>query len=61
MNVAAGPRLAAAVSNAGGCGVIGGVGYVSTESTSCSCEVMRGCWEPPRQLAFALYLHPLTT
>ncbi|KAF7542781.1 hypothetical protein G7046_g10113 [Stylonectria norvegica] len=27
MNVAAGPRLAAAVSNAGGLGVIGGVGY----------------------------------
>ena len=27
MNVAAGPRLAAAVSDAGGIGVIGGVGY----------------------------------
>ena len=27
MNVAAGPELAAAVSNAGGLGVIGGVGY----------------------------------
>ena len=27
MNVAAGPELAAAVSNAGGIGVIGGVGY----------------------------------
>jgi NAD(P)H-dependent flavin oxidoreductase YrpB (nitropropane dioxygenase family) len=27
MNVAAGPRLAAAVTNAGGIGVIGGVGY----------------------------------
>lgn len=27
MNVAAGPKLAAAVSNAGGIGVIGGVGY----------------------------------
>ncbi|KAL6173099.1 hypothetical protein ACJQWK_00666 [Exserohilum turcicum] len=27
MNVAAGPRLAAAVTNAGGLGVIGGVGY----------------------------------
>jgi NAD(P)H-dependent flavin oxidoreductase YrpB (nitropropane dioxygenase family) len=27
MNVAAGPKLAAAVSNAGGLGVIGGVGY----------------------------------
>lgn len=28
MNVAAGPKLAAAVTNAGGLGVIGGVGYV---------------------------------
>ena len=27
MNVAAGPELAAAVTNAGGLGVIGGVGY----------------------------------
>jgi NAD(P)H-dependent flavin oxidoreductase YrpB (nitropropane dioxygenase family) len=27
MNVAAGPKLAAAVTNAGGLGVIGGVGY----------------------------------
>jgi len=27
MNVAAGPELAAAVSNAGGLGVIGGLGY----------------------------------
>lgn len=27
MNVAAGPKLAAAVSNAGGMGIIGGVGY----------------------------------
>lgn len=27
MNVAAGPRLAAEVTNAGGMGVIGGVGY----------------------------------
>ncbi|KAI0309217.1 hypothetical protein OF83DRAFT_1179890, partial [Amylostereum chailletii] len=27
MNVAAGPELAAAVTNAGGMGVIGGVGY----------------------------------
>ena len=27
MNVAAGPKLAAAVTNAGGIGVIGGVGY----------------------------------
>jgi NAD(P)H-dependent flavin oxidoreductase YrpB (nitropropane dioxygenase family) len=27
MNVAAGPKLAAAVSNAGGLGVIGGMGY----------------------------------
>ena len=28
MNVAAGPELAAAVTNAGGLGVIGGIGYV---------------------------------
>jgi len=27
MNVAAGPELAAAVTNAGGLGVIGGIGY----------------------------------
>lgn len=27
MNVAAGPKLAAAVTNAGGIGVVGGVGY----------------------------------
>lgn len=27
MNVAAGPRLAAAVTNAGGLGVLGGIGY----------------------------------
>ena len=27
MNVAAGPKLAAAVTNAGGIGVIGGLGY----------------------------------
>jgi NAD(P)H-dependent flavin oxidoreductase YrpB (nitropropane dioxygenase family) len=27
MNVAAGPKLAAAVTNAGGLGVIGGIGY----------------------------------
>ena len=27
MNVAAGPKLAAAVTNAGGLGVVGGVGY----------------------------------
>jgi NAD(P)H-dependent flavin oxidoreductase YrpB (nitropropane dioxygenase family) len=30
MNVAAGPELAAAVTNAGGFGVIGGVGYTPT-------------------------------
>ncbi|KAK0442243.1 2-nitropropane dioxygenase [Desarmillaria tabescens] len=30
MNVAAGPELAAAISNAGGLGVIGGHGYTST-------------------------------
>ena len=30
MNVAAGPKLAAAVTNAGGLGVIGGVSWVPT-------------------------------
>ena len=29
MNVAAGPELAAAVTNAGGLGIIGGVGYTT--------------------------------
>lgn len=33
MNVAAGPELAAAVSNAGGLGVIGGLGYTYVFST----------------------------
>ena len=32
MNVAAGPELAAAVSNAGGLGVIGGLGYTYVPS-----------------------------
>ena len=31
MNVAAGPKLAAAVTNAGGLGVIGGVGYTASQ------------------------------
>jgi NAD(P)H-dependent flavin oxidoreductase YrpB (nitropropane dioxygenase family) len=38
MNVAAGPKLAAAVTNAGGLGVIGGVGYtpkVLRQQVSC--------------------------
>jgi NAD(P)H-dependent flavin oxidoreductase YrpB (nitropropane dioxygenase family) len=38
MNVAAGPELAAAVTNAGGLGVIGGVGYtprILREQASC--------------------------
>jgi NAD(P)H-dependent flavin oxidoreductase YrpB (nitropropane dioxygenase family) len=38
MNVAAGPRLAAAVSNAGGLGVIGGVGYTPVWQMSFSTE-----------------------
>ena len=33
MNVAAGPELAAAVSNAGGLGVIGGLGYTCVSFT----------------------------
>lgn len=47
MNVAAGPELAAAVTNAGGMGVIGGVGYTpefltrqiaSLKVNNCSCS-----------------------
>ena len=34
MNVAAGPKLAAAVTNAGGLGVIGGVGYTPDSTDS---------------------------
>ena len=45
MNVAAGPELAAAVTNAGGLGVIGGVGYTP--------NVLR------QQVRFLLF--PLTT
>jgi hypothetical protein len=36
MNVAAGPELAAAVSNAGGLGVIGGLGYTSVKPLGCA-------------------------
>jgi NAD(P)H-dependent flavin oxidoreductase YrpB (nitropropane dioxygenase family) len=32
MNVAAGPKLAAAVTNAGGIGVLGGIGYTPGKS-----------------------------
>lgn len=35
MNVAAGPELAAAVSNAGGLGVIGGLGYTYVPVPEC--------------------------
>jgi NAD(P)H-dependent flavin oxidoreductase YrpB (nitropropane dioxygenase family) len=35
MNVAAGPELAAAVSNAGGLGVIGGLGYTYVCAQPC--------------------------
>jgi NAD(P)H-dependent flavin oxidoreductase YrpB (nitropropane dioxygenase family) len=42
MNVAAGPELAAAVTNAGGLGVIGGVGYtpkiLRSQVRSCTLE-----------------------
>ena len=45
MNVAAGPELAAAVTNAGGLGVIGGVGYtpkiLRSQVRSCSNEYTR--------------------
>ena len=36
MNVAAGPDLAAAVSNAGGLGVIGGLGYTCVLCCPCT-------------------------
>lgn len=45
MNVAAGPRLAAEVTNAGGLGVIGGVGYtpkVLQQQVSVFCRVYGG-------------------
>ena len=42
MNVAAGPELAAAVTNAGGLGVIGGVGY--TPKVLRSQVGLAGCW-----------------
>jgi hypothetical protein len=50
MNVAAGPELAAAVTNAGGLGVIGGVGYtpkvlrqqVGITSLACACLAIKG-------------------
>ena len=45
MNVAAGPELAAAVTNAGGLGVIGGVGYtpkiLRSQVRSCICFASR--------------------
>ncbi len=44
MNVAAGPELAAAVTNAGGLGVIGGIGYtpkILRQQVSASAPVPR--------------------
>jgi NAD(P)H-dependent flavin oxidoreductase YrpB (nitropropane dioxygenase family) len=48
MNVAAGPELAAAVTNAGGLGVIGGVGYTPNVmrqqvTVSTSYQLIFGC------------------
>jgi NAD(P)H-dependent flavin oxidoreductase YrpB (nitropropane dioxygenase family) len=40
MNVAAGPKLAAAVTNAGGIGVIGGVGLVELDRTVYTWKLM---------------------
>lgn len=46
MNVAAGPRLAAAVTNAGGLGVIGGVGYTPRmlRMQVCTCDRFVDSW-----------------
>ena len=52
MNVAAGPELAAAVTNAGGMGVIGGVGYTPKVLRSQVCD-FRSPNEPSAHLAFA--------
>ncbi|BEI79588.1 hypothetical protein CcaverHIS002_0101170 [Cutaneotrichosporon cavernicola] len=46
MNVAAGPRLAAAVSNAGGLGVIGGVGYTPKHLRGVIKEIKEGLNSP---------------
>jgi NAD(P)H-dependent flavin oxidoreductase YrpB (nitropropane dioxygenase family) len=46
MNVAAGPKLAAAVSNAGGLGVIGGVGYTPKHLRSVIKEIKEGLNKP---------------
>jgi NAD(P)H-dependent flavin oxidoreductase YrpB (nitropropane dioxygenase family) len=48
MNVAAGPELAAAVTNAGGLGVIGGLGYtpkVLRRQVRTDCDDDRCIWE----------------
>ncbi|GMK54591.1 hypothetical protein CspeluHIS016_0111770 [Cutaneotrichosporon spelunceum] len=46
MNVAAGPKLAAAVSNAGGLGVIGGVGYTPKHLRGVIKEIKEGLNRP---------------
>jgi NAD(P)H-dependent flavin oxidoreductase YrpB (nitropropane dioxygenase family) len=46
MNVAAGPKLAAAVSNAGGLGVIGGIGYTPKHLRSVIRELKEGLARP---------------
>ena len=52
MNVAAGPELAAAVTNAGGLGVIGGVGY--TPKVLRSQVGLTWCWTSRERLMYLL-------
>jgi NAD(P)H-dependent flavin oxidoreductase YrpB (nitropropane dioxygenase family) len=44
MNVAAGPELAAAVTNAGGMGVLGGIGYTPKILRAQVCRESRLAW-----------------
>jgi len=50
MNVAAGPELAAAVSNAGGLGVIGGLGYTYVVFHSSALILIDRLMDSPKQL-----------
>lgn len=64
MNVAAGPELAAAVSNAGGLGVIGGLGYTPNHLRGQIKEIKANLKSPDlreyRMSAFNLYLGHIT-
>jgi len=51
MNVAAGPELAAAVSNAGGLGVIGGLGYTCVFFTLLVGLAKSHAWSPANEIA----------